>query len=95
MRLAPDAAMSGGVSRTHTRAIRLRCIPRYPASRGCGLFDLRQASVRLKVVDQFGNYPIVTLVEPAFQRVKKRVDGFISVILRDFGNGFCKRVVTP
>ena len=55
--------------------------------------DLRQASVRLKVVDQFYSRPIIALIEPAFQRVEKRVDGLIAVILRDFSNGFGKCVV--
>lgn len=93
MRMAPDAAMSGGVSRTRAPTIRLRCTPRDPASRRCGLLNLRQASVRLKVVDQFGSYPIVALIEPAFQCVQKRVDGFIAVILCDFSKGFGKCVV--
>lgn len=52
--------------------------------------DFRQASVRLKVVDQFGSSSIIARIEPAFQRVKERVEGLISVILRDFSNGFGK-----
>ena len=51
--------------------------------------------MRLKVVDQFGCSLIIALIEPAFQRVQERVDGFITVIFRDFSNGFGEGVVTP
>jgi len=49
--------------------------------------------VRLEIVDQFGCGLIVALIEPAFQRVQKRVDGFNAVVFRDFSNGFGKCVV--